>query len=194
MIRMSADAIKLLKPKVFDKSKWMQLPRDVIIGHDVFGQIPSVCEDLKLGKSALLISGKGTMSLAGNNVRKILNSHYTVKPFLADEISLPVIKKAEKAAAGMDFLIGVGGGRVIDTAKIVSYNLDLQFISVPTAASHDGIGMRRWMPSHPLRLSQTRLSLPPPRTGSLPPGVPMLSPTIPRSWIGSSLTGLKENR
>jgi len=143
MIRMSADAIKLLKPKVFDKSKWMQLPRDVVIGHDVFGQIPSVCEDLKLGKSALLISGKGTMSLAGNTVRKILSDHYTVKPFLADENSLPVIKKAEKVAAGMDFLIGVGGGRVIDTAKIVSYNLDLQFISVPTAASHDGIASSR---------------------------------------------------
>jgi len=143
MIRMSADAIKLLKPKVFDKSKWMQLPRDVVIGHDVFGQIPSVCEDLKLGNSALLISGKGTMRLAGNNVLKILNNHYTVKPFLADEISLPVIKKAEKAAAGMDFLVGVGGGRVIDTAKIVSYNLDLQFISVPTAASHDGIASSR---------------------------------------------------
>jgi glycerol-1-phosphate dehydrogenase [NAD(P)+] len=55
---MSADAIKLLKTKIFDKSKWMQLPRDVVIGHDVLGQIPSVCEDLKLGKSALLISEK----------------------------------------------------------------------------------------------------------------------------------------
>ena len=63
---MSADAIKLLKPKVFDKSKWMQLPRDVVIGHDVLGQLPAVCEDLKLGASALLISGKGTMNLAGS--------------------------------------------------------------------------------------------------------------------------------
>ncbi|MDD1710980.1 MAG: NAD(P)-dependent glycerol-1-phosphate dehydrogenase, partial [Methanoregulaceae archaeon] len=42
-----------------------------------------------------------------------------------------------------DFIIGVGGGRVIDTAKIVSYNLDRQFISVPTAASHDGIASAR---------------------------------------------------
>jgi glycerol-1-phosphate dehydrogenase [NAD(P)+] len=137
MIRMSADAIKLLKPKVFDKSKWMQLPRDVIIGHDAFRQIPSVCEDLKLGTSALLISGKSTMNLAGNNVRQILKKDYTVKPFIAEEISVSIIKRAQKAAAGMDFVIGIGGGRVIDTAKIVSYNLDLQFISVPTAASLD---------------------------------------------------------
>ena len=143
MIRMSADAIKLLKPEVFDKSKWMQLPRDVVIGHDVLGQLPSVCEDLRLGKSALLISGTGTMKLAGNQVTTILSEKYTVKPFLAEEITVKVIKKAEKAAAGMDFLIGVGGGRVIDTAKIVSYNLDLPFISVPTAASHDGIASAR---------------------------------------------------
>jgi glycerol-1-phosphate dehydrogenase [NAD(P)+] len=143
MIRMSADAIKLLKPKVFDKSKWMQLPRDVVIGHDVFGQIPSVCEDLKLGTSALLISGKGTMVVAGNNVRRVMDPFYTVKPFLAEEISVPVIKRAQKAAKGLDFVIGVGGGRVIDTAKIVSYNLDLPFISIPTAASHDGIASSR---------------------------------------------------
>ncbi len=143
MIRMSADAIKLLRPRVFDKSKWMQLPRDVVIGHDVLGQMPAVCEDLKLGPSALLVSGKGTMNLAGTTVQEILSEKYTVKSFLAEEITAPVIKKGEKAAKGVDFLIGVGGGRVIDTAKIVSYNLDLPFISVPTAASHDGIASAR---------------------------------------------------
>ena len=63
MIKMSADNIKVLKEKVFDKSKWMQLPRDVVIGHDVLGQIPAICEDLKLGHSALLISGKSTICL-----------------------------------------------------------------------------------------------------------------------------------
>ncbi len=140
---MSADAIKLLKPKIFDKSKWMQLPRDVVIGHDVLGQLPAVCEDLKLGTSPLLISGKGTMDLAGGRVQQILAEDYDVTTFLAEQINIPVIKAAEEAAADVDFLIGVGGGRVIDTAKIVSYNLDRPFISIPTAASHDGIASAR---------------------------------------------------
>ena len=140
---MSADAIKLLKPKIFDKSKWMQLPRDVVIGHDVLGQLPAVCEDLKLGTSALLISGKGTMGLAGGRVQQILSGDYDVTTFLAEQINIPVIKAAEEAAADVDFLIGVGGGRVIDTAKIVSYNIDRPFISIPTAASHDGIASAR---------------------------------------------------
>ncbi|HVN73500.1 MAG TPA: NAD(P)-dependent glycerol-1-phosphate dehydrogenase [Methanoregula sp.] len=140
---MSADPIKLLKERGFDKSKWMQLPRDVVIGHDVLSQVPSVCEDLKLGSSALLISGKGTMGLAGERVRQALGKDCDVKVFIAEEISPAVIHKAEKAAADSDFLIGVGGGRVIDTAKIASYNLDCQFISIPTAASHDGIASAR---------------------------------------------------
>jgi len=140
---MSADAIKLLKPKVFDKSKWMQLPRDVVIGHDVLGQLPAVCEDLKLGASALLVSGKSTMNLAGSRVKEILDKDYNVAIFLAEEINVAIIKDAERAAAGVDFLIGVGGGRVIDTAKIVSYNIDRPFISIPTAASHDGIASAR---------------------------------------------------
>jgi len=140
---MSADPIKLLKERGFDKSKWMQLPRDVVIGHDVIGQVPSVCEDLKLGSSALLISGKGTMGLAGERVRQALGNDCEVKVLIAEEISPSVIHQAEKAASDADFLIGVGGGRVIDTAKIASYNLDRQFISIPTAASHDGIASAR---------------------------------------------------
>ncbi len=140
---MSAEPIKLLKQKPFDKSRWMQLPRDVVIGHDVLTQIPAVCQDLRLGTSALIISGKSTMDLAGERVRGYLDDQYTITMFTAATIDPAVIREAEAAANNVDFVIGVGGGRVIDTAKIVSYNTDRQFISVPTAASHDGIASAR---------------------------------------------------
>jgi glycerol-1-phosphate dehydrogenase [NAD(P)+] len=140
---MSPDGIKVLKKKVFDKSKWMQLPRDVVIGHDALLQIPRVCEDLRLGRSVLIIAGKNTMELAGERVRDLLADQYSVTLHVAGEISPASIAEAERAARGTDFLIGVGGGRVIDTAKIASFNLDRQFISVPTAASHDGIASAR---------------------------------------------------
>jgi len=140
---MSADSIKLLKSKVFDKSKWMQLPRDVVIGHDVIEHIPAVCEDLALGDSVLVISGSTTREVAGRRVLELLSGRYDTRSYSATEISLEVVKQVEETAKDVDFIVGVGGGRVIDTAKIASFNLDIQFISVPTAASHDGIASAR---------------------------------------------------
>ncbi|ABN57971.1 MULTISPECIES: NAD(P)-dependent glycerol-1-phosphate dehydrogenase [Methanoculleus] len=141
---MSADRINLLRTKVFDKSKWMQLPRDVVIGHDVIEQIPAVCEDLALGDSVLIVSGGQTRDIAGKRVEALLAGSYDVVTFAANDGNpFETIRKAEEAAATAGFVIGVGGGRVIDTAKIASYNTDRHFISVPTAASHDGIASSR---------------------------------------------------
>ncbi|NYT05198.1 MAG: NAD(P)-dependent glycerol-1-phosphate dehydrogenase [Methanomicrobiales archaeon] len=140
---MSADGIKVLKPKIFDKSKWMQLPRDVVIGHDALAQLPKVCEDLRLGSSVLIISGSNTRTVAGAAVERMLEDQYAVSHFSVSAISPEVIQLAEDAASDADFIIGVGGGKVIDTAKIASYNGDKQFLSVPTAASHDGIASAR---------------------------------------------------
>jgi glycerol-1-phosphate dehydrogenase [NAD(P)+] len=55
------------------------------------------------------------------------------------------VLKAQTAAKDMKagFLLGVGGGKAIDIAKLASTQLDLDFISVPTAASHDGIASSR---------------------------------------------------
>lgn len=141
---MSADRINLLRTKVFDKSKWMQLPRDVVIGHDVIEQIPAVCEDLALGDSVLIVSGGRTRDVAGKRVEALLSGSYDIGTFAAGEGDpLETIRKAEEAAAEAGFVIGVGGGRVIDMAKIASYNTDRHFISIPTAASHDGIASSR---------------------------------------------------
>jgi len=38
-----------------------------------------------------------------------------------------------------DFALGIGGGRPIDVAKCASFNVGIPFVSVPTAASHDGV-------------------------------------------------------
>jgi glycerol-1-phosphate dehydrogenase [NAD(P)+] len=140
---MSADHVRVLRNKIFDKSKWMQLPRDVVIGHDVLPQLPGVCTDLQIGSSVLIVSGARTTDVAGERVARLLGEQYRVTRFSAGPLDPEAIRKAEEAAADADFLIGVGGGRVIDTAKIASYNLDRPFISVPTAASHDGIASSR---------------------------------------------------
>ncbi|WOF15854.1 NAD(P)-dependent glycerol-1-phosphate dehydrogenase [Methanoplanus sp. FWC-SCC4] len=157
---MSADSIKVLKNPQFDKSKWLQMPRDVLIGHDVIEQLPKVCQDLHLGKSALIIAGESTMKAAGGHAKELLEENCDVQTFYAKSISPQIIKDAEQAAEGMDFLVGVGGGKAIDIAKIASYNLERQFISVPTAASHDGIASSR--ASVPMKEGSVSLDAHPP--------------------------------
>jgi glycerol-1-phosphate dehydrogenase [NAD(P)+] len=38
-----------------------------------------------------------------------------------------------------DLIAGIGGGRSVDIAKMIAYNLSKPFVSMPTAASHDGM-------------------------------------------------------
>lgn len=38
-----------------------------------------------------------------------------------------------------DVIVGIGGGRAVDVAKIAAFDMERPFVSVPTAASHDGI-------------------------------------------------------
>ncbi|MDH7593666.1 MAG: NAD(P)-dependent glycerol-1-phosphate dehydrogenase [Methanomicrobiales archaeon] len=140
---MGADGISVLKNKGFDKSKWMQFPRDVVIGHRVLDSITEICQDLDLGRSALIVTGSSTYGIAGRKVEELIGRSCDTRVVHTEEISMEVIRDLERAGEGFDFFIGVGGGRVIDTAKIVSYNLDRQFISIPTAASHDGIASAR---------------------------------------------------
>ena len=138
---MSADAINVLKRRDFSKSRWTQLPRDVLVGHNAIDQLPDILADLKTGRSALIITGSSTREVAGNQVSAVLGNNYSITHFSAPILNTGILQEAESEAqaAGAEFVIGVGGGRIIDTAKIVSYNLNIPFISIPTAASHDGI-------------------------------------------------------
>ncbi len=126
-------------------TKWMQLPRNVCIGHGVIYDTGKVCKDLKLNGCAHIIAGKTTMEKAGRIVREVLEDEgYDAGCTKVDSASLEDAAKVEndiepiiKSKTG--FLIGVGGGKSIDIAKFVSAKINIPFISIPTAASHDGI-------------------------------------------------------
>jgi glycerol-1-phosphate dehydrogenase [NAD(P)+] len=120
------------------------MPRDVIAGHDALLQLPNVITDLGITGPLLLLSGNTTMQTVGSKVLSLLEGREVVSAIVG-EINYEEIGRIEDLArdAGIVLIIAVGGGRVIDTAKVVSYNLDIQFVSVPTAASHDGIASSR---------------------------------------------------
>jgi glycerol-1-phosphate dehydrogenase [NAD(P)+] len=124
------------------KNKWMQLPRNVVVGHGVINDTGKVCKDLKLNGNALIVAGATTLRKAGKTVSVSLeDSGFNVNTMIIEKPTLDEVKKVEMHAVDVkaSFLLGVGGGKSIDIAKLASMHLDIPFISVPTAASHDGI-------------------------------------------------------
>jgi glycerol-1-phosphate dehydrogenase [NAD(P)+] len=129
-----------------EKVKWMQLPRDVLVGHDVLQEIGTICKQLEVGKRAIIVTGAHTRKIAGENVLEILSDEgYDVILIEVRGINGENIEGVKKAADenNVEFLLGVGGGRIIDTGKIAASELRIPFISVPTIASHDGIASPR---------------------------------------------------
>lgn len=120
----------------------MELPRVVIVGMEVAGRIGSSLADLELGKTCLIVSGPNVQQLSERRIGPSLTKagfkfRWEVDgPSTFSEVERIALLAADEQA---DFLIGVGGGRSIDLAKLASYNCKIPFVSVPTSASHDGI-------------------------------------------------------
>jgi glycerol-1-phosphate dehydrogenase [NAD(P)+] len=126
----------------FSKTKAMELPRSVVVGHDALLQVGEVIASLKIGKKALIVADETTMKVAGLTVAKQLGkSKIRVGEHLIRDAAWEDVREVEEGIrkAGYDFALGVGGGRPIDVAKCGSFNAGVPFISVPTAASHDGV-------------------------------------------------------
>ena len=58
-----------------NSAKWMQLPRDVLVGHGVLEEVGDVCRDLKLKGNALIVTGSTTWDVAGKRVCDILRKY-----------------------------------------------------------------------------------------------------------------------
>ena len=126
----------------FSKTKAMELPRNVVVGHDGILQTGEVCASLKLGRKALVVADEITMKVAGATVvESLAKKRIKSEEFLIPDATWQEVRGAEDRIrkGNFDFALGVGGGRPIDVAKCASFNAGVPFVSVPTAASHDGV-------------------------------------------------------
>jgi glycerol-1-phosphate dehydrogenase [NAD(P)+] len=120
----------------------MQLPREVIVGKGTLSRIPEVAKRLNLKGKALVLSDTQCNELAGKTVSKFLmESGLTVDFVSIKTMSMKDVEKLEDQIKELkpQILFGVGGGTIIDSAKVSSGSLKIPFISVPTTVSHDGI-------------------------------------------------------
>lgn len=128
--------------QIFTKSKTTELPRIIMVGHEVINEVGNVCKKLHLESPALIVSDENTKKIAGDKVEQIvsdlgLDVHQTCIAD-ANQESINEVKSQIKELKS-NFVLGVGGGRPIDVAKCSSFESNIPFLSVPTAASHDGI-------------------------------------------------------
>jgi glycerol-1-phosphate dehydrogenase [NAD(P)+] len=120
----------------------MELPRKVVVGEGIIRDMGGILEELEIGSRALVIWGPNVKKIIGDELLETLEktdfkiNWEIVGPSTFQEVER-ISKLAKKTQAS--FLLGAGGGRSIDIAKLASFNSKIPFVSVPTSASHDGI-------------------------------------------------------
>lgn len=122
----------------------MVLPRIVVTGPGVLEQLPAVIAELDLPERGLIVCDSNTLKIAGRQVNEYLEiGGHQMKKVVVEGANSQELLRVEDALDGIDFLVGVGGGRPIDLAKQAGFNKNIPFVSIPTAASHDGFGSAR---------------------------------------------------
>ncbi len=124
------------------QSHKMELPRLIEIGEKNINDFGKFLISLNKPKKVSLIAGTNVQKILKKKIEKSLKLkkiQFIWHTSIDNQIkSLNKIQKDVKKD-NSDLIVGIGGGRSVDTAKLISYNLRKPFASLPTAASHDGM-------------------------------------------------------
>ncbi|MHC1605444.1 MAG: NAD(P)-dependent glycerol-1-phosphate dehydrogenase [Candidatus Methanofastidiosia archaeon] len=124
---------------ISSKNHVMEMPRKVVLGSGILNGIDTIMRELGM-KYPVVLCDEITYDIAAKEVIECLGSSFILTgPASYEEVER--IKKEISPEA--DVVVGVGGGTVIDLAKLSSRMKSIPFISVPTTASHDGISSSR---------------------------------------------------
>jgi len=132
----------MMGPQLPSDSHYMQLPREVLIGKQVAPLVGETLTRLRIRGRALIVTGPKVKNIAADIVLDSLNDYgFSTEISVVEGSTTEQVMMVENKinAFKPDIIVGVGGGKDIDVAKLSSMHTSKQFLSVPTAASHDGI-------------------------------------------------------
>jgi len=118
----------------------MDLPKRILVGNGVIKELGSFLNNLGC-KEVHIVTGPHIIAKVKKPVEKVLTTNgfkfYWSVINIADMNTIQKIVKSIDQK--VDIMIGLGGGKTVDAAKLVAFNKTLPYISIPTSASHDGI-------------------------------------------------------
>lgn len=115
-----------------------EIPRVVVFGPNAISKVPEI-----LSKVGGLNGLRGGLVLIGPHFGKHLIDKIECRTCDVEEIdeisSDRIIELSSRYAHITDYIIALGGGRIIDFGKAMAYIMNVPYVSIPTIASHDGI-------------------------------------------------------
>jgi glycerol dehydrogenase len=112
-------------------------PAKVIRGSQILTQATDAIA--RLGSRPLIVAGERTLAVTQESLQPLLKHQrlHIAQAFYAPDCSEASLKALHKAAKEhkADVIIGIGGGKALDTAKLIAHQLELPVVTIPTSAA-----------------------------------------------------------
>lgn len=112
-------------------------PAQVVRGFNAIEQVGD--QIARLGSRPLMIGGDRSIDVVKSRFKSVFKSHSlsAEKASYGKDCSEKTLANLKAAVADhqADLIIGVGGGKALDTAKLVAYQCNLPIVTIPTSAA-----------------------------------------------------------
>ncbi len=112
-------------------------PRQVIKGEGCLSQSGELIA--RFGQYPLVVAGKQTLTLIRPHLQQALEKYDLTlsEAFYAPDCAESSLKRLKKTVKdqNIDFIIGVGGGKALDTAKLLASQCQMPIVTIPTSGA-----------------------------------------------------------
>ena len=123
--------------KLINYAPLLTAPTQVLRGENILSQSGDAVASL--GQRPLIVGGNKTLKLIKPHLESVIEQHQLVTTqgsYLPDctESSLATLQESVTTHKA-DLIIGVGGGKALDTAKLLAHQCQLPIVTIPTSAA-----------------------------------------------------------